>query len=156
MTVPIAPLDPLGREIDRTMSAAVEALKKKVAEDIAKAVHDITHAAAVKAEASFVKGEAVGASAGLKLFSAEKSLFDVQERLDERAGKGPNALKRAAADAMVEARRANTRLDAIRGQLGGSTPAQQANIGNTGSFTETAAQINRLEGRLNSLVQALG
>ncbi|MER6140481.1 hypothetical protein ABT174_10515 [Streptomyces sparsogenes] len=61
-------------------------------------------------------------------------------------------IKRAA----TEAARANHRLDALRTQVSRSAPQQQAHIGNTRSFSETAERINQLEARINSLAQALG
>ncbi|MEU1662102.1 hypothetical protein ABZ547_00600 [Streptomyces sparsogenes] len=64
----------------------------------------------------------------------------------------PSRINRAA----NQATRANDRLDALRAQVSRSAPQQQAHIGNTRSFSETAERINHLEARINSLAQALG
>lgn len=49
-----------------------------------------------------------------------------------------------------------SRLEAIRSRVQSVPQGQPANISNAGTFTETAAQINRLEDRITALVNAIG
>ncbi|ADI03349.1 hypothetical protein SBI_00228 [Streptomyces bingchenggensis BCW-1] len=81
---------------------------------------------------------------------------DVESPLKQLHSHVHQALTERINQAVNQAHRANSRLDALRTQVSRSAPQQQAHIGNTRSFSEAAERINHLEARIDSLAQALG
>ncbi|MGW0535636.1 hypothetical protein [Streptomyces sp. NPDC003032] len=126
-------------------------------------------------EVTAMKKEFAAVTSSVKLASFDFNLLEhlqkgLQEQRDRAAGLRPDDLKASITDtrralgrafeianmARGEAKRAHRRLDALRARATGTPPPQRASLANTGTFTETAAQINRLEARINSLVRSLG
>ncbi|MFI8929089.1 hypothetical protein ACIG3E_15610 [Streptomyces sp. NPDC053474] len=133
------------------------------------AVATVTEVTAMKKEFAAVTGSVKLASFDFNLL--EHLQKNLQEQRDRAAGLRPEDLKASLTDtrravgrafdaahaARRDAARALRRLDALGRRATTSTPAsQRATLANTGSFTEAAAQINRLEARIDSLVRALG
>ncbi|GAA2395864.1 hypothetical protein GCM10010420_21750 [Streptomyces glaucosporus] len=165
----------------------VQSFQKKLEYGYGKAEAVGGAAAAVggSATATGISGEFTGASAGLKLFNAEHTVFDLKEQLDRRRGLLPEQIK-ASVDRLYPvvarlntqlpevrqtARKAHERLDRIqprvgavesslrsmRSRVGNNVAAgRTANFANLGSFSEAASHINRLENRVNTLIAALG
>ncbi|GHE46121.1 hypothetical protein GCM10018785_14810 [Streptomyces longispororuber] len=127
-------------------------------------------------EVTAMKKEFAAVTSSFKLASFDFNLLEhlqknLQEQRDRAAGLRPEDLKASITDtrravgrafdaahaAGRDARRALRRLEALAARASaGTPPPRQATFGNTGTFTETAAQINRLEARINSLIRALG
>lgn len=159
------------------------AFLEKVADEHAKLKRSVTGLGAelngLKGEVTAVAGSAKGYEANFKIWGHDYNLVQEllkarQERRDEAAGLTPGTLRRdlaelqhrvtRALDAAEQARR--TARDgvrkaeaALRRQRAASADgARNTRTGgaNVHNFGQTSAAIDRLEGRINALVRALG
>ncbi|MGV9883536.1 hypothetical protein [Streptomyces sp. NPDC003006] len=102
---------------------------------------------ALKGEITLMAGSFKGLESNVRVYGKDVNLYEMmrnwRKNLDPADMRDDiDALKR--------------QMAAIRTRAAATPPAQRANFGNTGTFSEAAAQINRLEARINSLVRSLG